>query len=66
MTKAEQILAFYSALDFDRNYLDADLDVLNPFEGASPEQEQALSDFYHTFYSDHTPRNLILGINPGR
>ena len=66
MTKAEQILAFYNALDFDRKYLDADLEVLNPFEGASAEQEQALSGFYHKFYSDDTPRNLILGINPGR
>lgn len=66
MTKADHILAFYQSLDFDRSLLDADLDVLNPFEGASAEQEQALAAFYHTFYGDNTPRNLILGINPGR
>ena len=66
MTKADRILAFYNALEFDRSYLDEDLDVLNPFEGASPEQEQALRGFYHKFYSDEKPRNLILGINPGR
>jgi hypothetical protein len=66
MTTADRILAFYNALEFDRSYLDEDLDVLNPFEGASPEQEQALSGFYHKFYSDTKPRNLILGINPGR
>ena len=60
MTKAEQILAFYSALDFDRKYLNADLEVLNPFAGASAEQERAISGFYHTFYSDDTPRNLVL------
>jgi len=66
MTKADRILAFYNALEFDRSYLDEDLDVLNPFEGASPEQEQALNGFYHKFYSDEKPRNLILGINPGR
>lgn len=66
MTKAQRILAFYHGLDFDHTYLDEDLAVLNPFEGASPAQGQALSDFYHTFYSDNKPRNLILGINPGR
>ncbi|MDG1186124.1 MAG: DUF4918 family protein [Schleiferiaceae bacterium] len=66
MTKAQRILAFYHGLDFDRAYLDDDLDVLNPFEGASPEQERSLADFYNKFYSDSKPRNLILGINPGR
>jgi hypothetical protein len=66
MTKADRILAFYNALEFDRSYLDEDLDVLNPFVGASPEQEAALRGFYHKFYNDNKPRNLILGINPGR
>ena len=66
MTKAQRILAFYYGLDFDHAYLDDDLAVLNPFEGASPAQERALSDFYHRFYNDDKPRNLILGINPGR
>lgn len=66
MTKAERILEFYYGLKFDQTLLDSDLAVLNPFEGARVEQEQALSQFYQTFYSDNTPRNLILGINPGR
>ena len=66
MTKADRILAFYNALEFDRSYLDEDLDVLNPFEEASSEQEQALCRFYWKFYSDNKPRKLILGINPGR
>ncbi len=66
MTKADRILAFYNALEFDRYYLDEDLDVLNPFEEASSEQEQALCRFYRKFYSDNKPRKLILGINPGR
>lgn len=64
--KADRILKFYSDLDFDRSVLDADLEVLNPFEGASDEQTTALQQFYHKFYCDNTPRNLILGINPGR
>lgn len=66
MTKADRILAFYKALDFDRSCLHEDLDVLNPFENASSEQNQALCEFYHKFYNDNTARNLILGINPGR
>ena len=45
MTKAQCILDFYHGLDFDQTYLDDDLAVLNPFEGASPAQGQALSDF---------------------
>jgi hypothetical protein len=32
MTKAQRILAFYHGLDFDRAYLDDDLDVLNPLK----------------------------------
>ena len=66
MIKAKEILAFYKAIDFDLNFLDSDLNVLNPFEGASQEQEEALERFYHKFYNDDSPRNLILGINPGR
>ena len=66
MIKAKEILAFYKAIDFDLNFLDSDLNVLNPFEGASQEQEEALEGFYHKFYNDNSPRNLILGINPGR
>ena len=45
MTKADRILAFYKALDFDRSLLHEDLDVLNPFEDASSEQDQALYSF---------------------
>lgn len=66
MTKADRILDFYANLEFDHSLLDNDLRVLNPFEGASAEQEEALSGFYHKFYNDNEPRNLILGINPGR
>lgn len=66
MTKAKSILDFYDGLHFDRSYLDADLDVLNPFEGASPEQRTALEAFYQKYYNDRESRHLILGINPGR
>lgn len=66
MTKADRILDFYKKLEFDRSFLDHDLDVLNPFEGATTEQEAALDGFYHKFYNDNSPRHLILGINPGR
>ena len=66
MTKADRILSYYKSLDFDRSLLDGDLDVLNPFAGASPAQEAALQEFYRKFYGDERQRELILGINPGR
>lgn len=66
MSKAQDILTYYNELNFDRSFLDADLDVLNPFENAQPEQTLALRQFYEKFYSDQKSRHLILGINPGR
>lgn len=66
MSKAKDILDFYHGLSFDHSVLDPDLAVLNPFEGASEEQENVLSAFYHKYYNDASPRDLILGINPGR
>ena len=66
MTKADQILDFYRSISFDLNTLDPDLNVLNPFSLASAEQTSVLDQFYHKFYGDQKPRNLILGINPGR
>ena len=66
MTKSDQILDFYRSISFDLNTLDYDLNVLNPFSLASFEQTTVLDKFYHKFYGDHEPRNLILGINPGR
>ena len=59
MTKADRILA-HKALDFDRSYLHEDLDVPNPFENASLEQNRTLCDFYHKFYNDNTARNSSL------
>lgn len=66
MTKSDHILDFYRSISFDLNTLDHDLNVLNPFSLASFEQTTVLDKFYHKFYEDHEPRNLILGINPGR
>ena len=66
MTRSDQILDFYRSISFDLNTLDSDLNVLNPFSLASVEQTTVLDQFYHKFYRDQEPRNLILGINPGR
>jgi hypothetical protein len=33
---------------------------------ANPETWELMQKFYHKYYSDHAPRILIFGINPGR
>ncbi|WP_417591245.1 SMUG2 DNA glycosylase family protein [Owenweeksia hongkongensis] len=66
MTKAEQILDFYSNLNIDVSTLPLKVDVLNPYQNPSPEMEKVLHEFYHKYYGDTKSRGLILGINPGR
>lgn len=43
---------------------DDTLKILNPFQ--SPETRKTARLFYEKYYADSQPRNLILGINPGR
>jgi hypothetical protein len=64
MTFAEKIIAFNQSLRFDTP-LPAHIRVMNPF-AENPEALEASSQFYRKYYSDHLPRKLILGINPGR
>jgi hypothetical protein len=59
-----QILHFIKNLEFDAQ-LPADIHVINPFRD-NPQVPQTLNLFYKKYYSDSMPRNLILGINPGR
>jgi hypothetical protein len=63
-TLAEEIIQFNSELDFTSSLPDG-INIMNPFK----ESEAALTAstaFYKKYYSDHHPRHLILGINPGR
>jgi hypothetical protein len=64
MTFAENIIAFNKSLRFDTP-LPSHIRVMNPF-AENPEALEASSQFYRKYYSDHHPRKLILGINPGR
>lgn len=64
MNFAEKIIAFNRALHFSGE-LPAGIRVMNPFR-ENPFALQCSEAFYRKFYSDRHPRNLILGINPGR
>ena len=61
---ADRIISFLDDLDFSGS-LPEGISVMNPFRN-NPEVFSVAKQFYHKFYSDNNPRNLILGINPGR
>lgn len=64
MTIADQIIAFNSHLHFPGK-LPAGIRVMNPFK-EGPGILDIMTQFYKKFYDDKKPRQLILGINPGR
>lgn len=66
MSYSENILSFNKKLDLTAN-LPKGFEVMNPFKGEGSEQIWKITEsFYSKFYDDDKPRNLILGINPGR
>lgn len=66
MTRAEEILKFYDQLQLSDHDLPEGVRVMNPYQEASEEVKAVIAEFYHKFYQDHNPRELLLGINPGR
>lgn len=64
MTIADQIIAFNNHLQFPGK-LPEDIRVMNPFK-EGPGIKGIMTQFYKKFYDDKKPRQLILGINPGR
>ncbi|MBO9729925.1 MAG: DUF4918 family protein [Chitinophaga sp.] len=64
MTIADQIIAFNGHLHFPGK-LPAGIRVMNPFK-EGPGIMDIMTRFYKKFYDDKKPRQLILGINPGR
>jgi hypothetical protein len=65
MTFANKAIRFNKQLRYDGNPLPPGIRMMNPFtESAQP--LQIAEKFYRKYYSDHKPRHLILGINPGR
>ncbi len=63
-TFAERVNQFNSNLKLDIALPDG-VSALNPFEENSPGKHLS-TKFYQRFYNDNEPRELILGINPGR
>jgi hypothetical protein len=61
---AEKVITFCRDLDFP-GQLPAGISIMNPFM-ENGEVLALISGFYKKYYSDHRPRRLILGINPGR
>lgn len=65
-TWADKILRFNHDLQLEAE-LPSGFEVMNPFKGEnSGTIEEISSQFYQKFYADKRPRDLILGINPGR
>ncbi|HOK25111.1 MAG TPA: DUF4918 family protein [Bacteroidales bacterium] len=61
---ADRIIAFYRNLDI-RETLPPGISIMNPYRKDSRVMK-VVEEFYRKFYSDNNPRNIILGINPGR
>ncbi|MEM0910342.1 MAG: uracil-DNA glycosylase family protein [Pseudomonadota bacterium] len=63
-TFAERVIEFNARLCIEES-LPERIQALNPFQAGSPSRDIS-ERFYRRFYSDNKPRDLILGINPGR
>ena len=63
MLLSQKILPFLKQLDLTAR-LPAGIEVMNPFADAAT--FSLCKRFYTKYYNDTKPRNLILGINPGR
>lgn len=62
---ADRVIEFNRNIDF-RGTLPDGIRIMNPFRGNDDYILRVSSEFYRKFYSDNSPRRLILGINPGR
>jgi len=64
-TFAGRIIAFNQSLELDSGSLPDGISVMNPLR-ESGEAARVADAFYRKYYNDNQPRQLILGINPGR
>lgn len=60
---AEGIIRFFRSLKLSAR-LPKGIGVMNPYQ--DPSTMELVAAFYQKYYSDKTPRILMLGINPGR
>ena len=63
MTISDKVLRFYRNLTIDRKIPDG-ITVMNPYRNS--ESLRCCKAFYSRYYDDSRPRQLIVGINPGR
>ena len=61
---SESVIKFFRELKYNGS-LPPGISVMNPFRD-NPDILPLITEFYNKFYNDFSPRNLILGINPGR
>lgn len=64
MTFAQHVLKFYQSLDLSNHTLPKSVEVLNPYQDKTA--FDLTQKFFNKYYSDHNPRRIIMGINPGR
>jgi len=64
MTIADRVIKFYHELDFNGD-LPEGIRIMIPSRDSSVVRK-LIREFYTKFYSDCKPRQLVLGINPGR
>jgi hypothetical protein len=64
LTIADKILHFLAKVEYDGALPDG-IRMMNPYR-ENEDIREICSSFYRKFYNDDQPRELILGINPGR
>jgi len=60
---AESVMQYYRQLQAPTN-LPEDVEVMNPYQNKAT--LKIAEKFYRKYYSDHQPRIMLFGINPGR
>lgn len=65
MTFGEKVIAFHKRLTFNDNNLPFGIKIMNPYQ-SDQHIISYMERFYNKYYNDNNPRNIILGINPGR
>ena len=62
---AAKAIDFHKSLHYTAAPLPDGIKIMNPFQ-ENPAILSIIEQFYIKYFNDHRPRNIILGINPGR
>lgn len=63
---SDTILDFYYNLQLDEALLPEGVRAMNPYQNNNEEVDRIMRIFHEKYFADKAPRQLILGINPGR